>query len=82
MTATAAQIARDPHWFPHRYDDAADAFRFRRLSRSDHTRATFLTDEQLGASDEQAVRRVDLVASPPAPLHFIFHSAFCCSTLL
>lgn len=80
----AAHIVHDPNWFAHRYVEADDAFRFRRLSRADHDRATFLTDEYLGPGDVVTLARRDAVAALPAaaPLHFIFHSAFCCSTLL
>jgi hypothetical protein len=83
MTDPAA-IIRDPLWFPHRYDPGHDAFQFRRLTRDQHRAATFLTDEYLGAGDVTAVRRADVDAAAPAaaPLHFIFHSAFCCSTVL
>ena len=71
-------------WFAHRYDPGHDAFQFRPLSREAHRAATFLTDEYLGAAPITAVRRDDVVKAAPAeaPLHFIFHSAFCCSTLL
>ena len=79
-----ARIVRDPLWFPHRYDPGHDAFQFRPLSRQDHRRATFLTDEYLGEGEHVTIRRVDAMAATPerAPLRFIFHSAFCCSTLL
>ena len=80
-----ARIARDPLWFPHRYDPGHDAVHFRQVSRAAHRTATFLTDEYLPAGAEPVVlRRQDAVAAAasPAPLHFIFHSAYCCSTLL
>lgn len=78
-------IASDPAWLPHRYDEGHDSIHFVRLERDGHRKATFLTEEYIGADlPRQVVRRSDaaLAASPPAPLHFIFHSAFCCSTLL
>jgi hypothetical protein len=80
-----SDVARDPLWFPYRYDPSHDAFQFRRLTREDHRGATFLTDEYLGpAGPPLAYRRADVMesAAPAAPLHFIFHSAFCCSTVL
>ena len=79
------QIVRDPLWFADRYDPGHDAVHFRRLPRELHRAATFLTDEYLPAGDPpQIIRRRDAMAAgaAQAPLHFIFHSAFCCSTLL
>lgn len=77
-------LVRDPQWFAYRYDETHDAFQFRRLARAAQRAATFLTDEYLGAGTLIPVHRAEAVAAapPPAPLHFIFHSAFCCSTLL
>lgn len=82
---SVAAVAGDPLWFPYRYDPAADAFQFRRLTRPQHRDATFLTDEYLGVDKALRVlarRDVAAQALRQAPLHFIFHSAFCCSTVL
>lgn len=83
MMTSPAVIVRDPLWFAHRYDPGHDAFQFRKLDREQHRAATFLTDEYLGPAAVTAVRRADVLAAEPvtAPVHFIFHSAFCCSTL-
>lgn len=75
----------DAAWLAHRYDPGHDAVHFLPLHRAEHRAATFLTDEYLPAGKTPlVVRRKDAVAAapPPAPLHFLFHSAFCCSTLL
>lgn len=84
MTDLSA-IVRDPEWLAHRYVESKDAIQFRRVTRQDHARATFITDEYLPADLPRCEfpRRAALAGAPePAPLHFIFHSAFCCSTLL
>lgn len=80
-----AALVRDPLWHAHRYDAAVDAFQFRRLTRDDHRKATFLTDEYLGASARTVpVNRPHALAAGAAraPIHFVFHSAFCASTML
>lgn len=82
---TAAAIAGDPTWLAHRYDPIGDAVHFIQATRDDHRAATFLIDEHLPAFDRPRVigRKAALAVAPaPAPIHFIFHSAFCCSTLV
>lgn len=81
----AHRIAGDADWLPHRYDEARDAIRFVRAPREAHRTATFLTDEYLaGAAAPEVVGRAEALAqaAADAPVHFIFHSAYCCSTLL
>lgn len=79
-------IARDPHWFAHRYDETRDEVHFLPLTRDEHRAATFITKDYLPADRAPAVidRRTALAAAADctAPIHFIFHSAFCCSTLV
>jgi hypothetical protein len=80
-----AAIAADATWLAHRYDESQDAIRLIRLTREEHRAVTFITDEYVRAdAPELVLRRADLVAAAtaPAPLHFIFHSAYCCSTVL
>lgn len=80
-----AEIARDPVWLPHRYDPQHDAIHFLPVPRQVHRDVTFLTDEYLPQGPAPVpVRRVEARAAAPksAPIHFVFHSAFCCSTLV
>ena len=82
---TPAAVALDPLWLADRYDPGHDAFHFRQVSHADHRAATFLTDEYLPAGASTLVlRRSEAIAAAgePGPVHFIFHSAYCCSTLL
>jgi hypothetical protein len=78
-------VLRDPEWLPHRYDAVGDRIHFVHADRTRHRAATFLTDDYLpGAKQPFVINRPAAVsgAPPPAPVHFLFHSAFCCSTLL
>lgn len=78
-------IIRDPQWFPHRFDAARRQIMFVRLTREQHRAAAFLDDRHLGEGLESravAIDAIDADAVPAGRMHFIFHSAFCCSTLL
>lgn len=80
-----AKVARDAAWLPHRYDPDHDAVHFVHAPRETHRAATFLIDEHLPTSANPVViKRGDALAAndSTAPIHFIFHSAFCGSTLL
>lgn len=82
---TVASVVRDPQWLAHRYDPQADAFHFVDVPRAAQSRATFLTDAELPPEPTlRPIGRREALAARPAtaPLHYIFHSAFCCSTLL
>jgi hypothetical protein len=82
---TPAAVGADPEWLAHRYDESRDEVHFLRLTREGHRAVTFVTDEYVPADAPRLVvaRREAVAAAPPAaPLHFIFHSAYCCSTLL
>jgi hypothetical protein len=84
-TIDTAQIPRDPLWLAHRFVESRDAIQFLHLTRDEHRAATFVSDDYLPAGKEpvQIDRKQALAAAaPPGPVHFIFHSAFCCSTLL
>ena len=74
----------NPEWFAHRYVENTDNFRLISLARAEHAAMPFLTDEYLGA-DRPAhdVPAADCLSGlSHGPLHFLFHSAFCGSTLL
>jgi hypothetical protein len=77
-------LVADAQWLAHRYDPGQDAIHFLPVPRAEHARATFLTDEYLHAGEPIVVRRAEAMASvpPAAPIHFVFHSAFCLSTLV
>lgn len=72
-----------PEWLAHRYDETTDRIRFVDYDRAARAAVPFLIDEYLPARDFTALPRQDTQAlGQSAPVHFIFHSGFCCSTLL
>lgn len=84
MTAGGAIDLTDAEWFAHRFVESDDTFRFIRLPRADHAKVPFLTDAYLGerriGGDVPTAECLAQVA--PQPVHFLFHSAFCGSTML
>lgn len=80
-----ATIIGNAEWLAHRYDERADMVQFRFVPRALHERVTFITDDHLPAdAPMQAFPRQAAVSAQQsaAPVHYIFHSAYCCSTLL
>ena len=85
MTASAARIVTDPEWLAHRYDEQHDAFQFRHVTRARHAEVPFATDDCLGKVAEPVVigrQQAAALLGEQAPIRFIFHSAFCASTML
>jgi hypothetical protein len=81
-----SDVIRDGRWLAHRYDETSDSIHFRFLPREEHQRATFLTDHELGQARLTVHPRASCLAEARqlglAAPRFIFHSAYCCSTLL
>jgi hypothetical protein len=82
MTSAPLQLA--PQWLAHRYDETQDALHMIEVPRETRRNIPFLVDAYLPPLTPMVLRREDVMSAtpPPAPLHFIFHSAYCCSTLL
>ena len=77
--------AADPAWLAHRYDRPQNMLWYRHVPRAMHADGPFLTDALVGQTPEQRLMRAEGVeaARPQSgDVHFIFHSAFCASTLL
>lgn len=83
MTGGAIDLG-DAEWFAHRFVESDDSFRFIRLPRADHAKVPFLTDAYLGERHIGGdVPTAECLAQVPVqPVRFLFHSAFCGSTML
>lgn len=85
MAAAPKFDIADPAWLAHRYARDGDQIIFRYLPRAEHATIPFLTDEYLKDAPSHQMPRADAVAAvrgKSTTPHFIFHSAFCASTLL
>src|SRR5690242_21581080 len=85
MTISAAQIVADSEWLAHRYNEQDDTFQYRRVTRSRHAEVPFAIDDYLGSEASPAIIQREEAAgylSAQAPIHFVFHSAVCASTML
>ena len=87
MTASLSKVIADPDWLPHALDGAGRDLTFVHVPRAARSDLTFLSDEHYkGQYPKQAYPIADVAnaaaGAPSAPLHFIFHTSFCGSTLL
>jgi hypothetical protein len=80
-------LVSDPAWVPYEYDVRRDALVFAHLPRDVQRRAVFLDPRFLAHAPK--TDRIPVAGLPAkdvgaasGPLHFIFHTGFCCSTLL
>lgn len=80
------ELIDDGRWLAHRYDETADAVQFRFVPREAQREMTFLTDHEIGDAPLAVYGRAECLAEAGkrklSTPHMIFHSAYCCSTLL
>ncbi len=83
---TPENLAADPAWFPHALDLERRNIEFARIDRAGLAHEAFLDGRMAGSVKATASAPIDVLAGlAKKPLHgpaFIFHTAFCCSTLM
>jgi hypothetical protein len=85
--ATAREVALDPQWLPHTYDLSGSMLTSVFVPREQRAQLMFLSDEHFKNEFRKVTHPANAIAAdlgkaPQAPVHFIFHTAFCCSTLM
>ncbi|MBV7257176.1 hypothetical protein KCG44_10320 [Pacificimonas sp. WHA3] len=84
MAEPAEQLS-DPDWFPYRYDFNQQRILFLKVPLAARQARTFLADTTLAENAPSAwlpISAMAATAGDPPATHFIFHSAFCRSTLM
>ncbi len=79
-----AETVKDADWLAHRYDSDRDAIHFVRAPRALRNSIPFLTDAEMKLGDDPRIISLpDALGANQAtsPIHYILHSAYCCSTL-
>jgi hypothetical protein len=87
MKPSAAVLATDAHWFIDNFDPQSRKLAFLQMDRARLSDAPFLDQRLDRTGCAQALVGVDEVASgshvvAPPEINFIWHTAFCCSTLI
>lgn len=78
---------QDPAWLPHAYDPRQDTLTFAHVPRETQRQIVFLDPRFIANQSKSEPVQIsalgaDTVRDHAGPLHFIFHTGFCCSTLL
>jgi hypothetical protein len=86
-SGSAREVAIDPQWLPHTYDLSGANLTSVFVPREAHGELMFLSDEHFAdrfAKVTHAARDIaaHVAEANEAPVHFIFHTSFCCSTLM
>ena len=87
MPLPLSTVVANPDWIPHALDPSGTKLTFVHVPRAARADLTFLSDEHYKGQFAKEAYPIASVAAAlenihPRPAHYIFHSSFCCSTLL
>ncbi len=84
MSVAASFALENPCFYAHRFVESEDSFRFLALDREEHRAFPFLTDEYIGQKPviRDVPTQICLAELGQGQISFLFHSAFCGSTML
>ncbi len=88
MAATSVRdVVLDPEWLPHTFDAEGANLTFAQVPLAARDELMFLSDEHFAGNFEKielpaAAVAAEIGEASRAPIHFIFHTSFCGSTLL
>ena len=86
MSVSPEVLIANPAWFPHALDMERRSIEFAQIDRAGLSREAFLDARMAGSVKATAAATIDALAAltdgPSHQLAFIFHTAFCCSTLM
>jgi len=83
---TAREVATGPEWLPHTFDSEGVNLTSVLVPRAARSELMFLSDEHFAGNFAKETFPAAALAAEAgdaerAPIHFIFHTSFCCSTL-
>lgn len=84
---SVVDVIRDAEWLPHTYNMDGSQLTFVHVPRAARSEIRFLFDNHFGvkfakASFDGTALAAAIAAANQGPIHFIFHTSFCGSTLL
>jgi hypothetical protein len=87
VETSSGSYVEDPDWLPHAYDPRNDTLTFAHVPRETQRQIVFLDRRFIGRDRQSVPVQVSALSAETVnrragPLHFIFHTGFCCSTLL